>query len=78
MKKLESRFCGIKNFRTDFREILSEATNNFTQISRISQMFFANTNHEKGEVASLYAELKFQTEFRSTTTTTTKLPRATG
>ena len=76
MKKLESRFCGIKNFRTDFREILSEATNNFTQIARISQIFFAN--HEKGEVTSLYAELKFQTEFRSTTTTTTKLPRATG
>ena len=36
------------------------------------------SNHEKGEVTSLYAELKFQTEFRSTTTTTTKLPRATG
>ena len=26
MKKLESRFCGIKNFRTDFRKILSVAT----------------------------------------------------
>jgi len=42
MKKLKfiSSFCGIKNFRTDFRKILSEATNNFTQISRISQIFF--------------------------------------
>ena len=36
------------------------------------------SNHAKGEVTSLYEEIKFQTEFISTTTTITQLPRATG
>ena len=49
-----------------------------TDITDVTDIFCEHESHEKGEVASFYAELKFQTEFRSTTTTTTKLPRTTG